>query len=204
MDLGRKAEISFADDMLLAHRHARFIRASDGGIDVIPLEQWNGIYRRIHTRTPLSDEQMMLIGRQVFRFEHVGPDEDASTALIQHGVARMGSPDRGPWGRLSQCMANGGVRDIRYLCERKLTIGREEGDILFADDAFLSRRHVTLSRRDGGGAWIEDQGSSNGTFVRIEGKTRVQMGDELRIGDQLLRITAAPASDAGTDGRSES
>ena len=64
---------------------------------------------------------------------------------------------------------------------------REEGDIVYRDDAFMSRRHAAITW-DGRRALLTDLGSSNGTFVRLSGPTAIKSGDHVRMGDQLLRI----------------
>jgi hypothetical protein len=107
--------------------------------------------------------------------------------LVRHGVALFGSPPREPWGRLVAIVPSGGHRDVRHLNEKEVVLGREEGDIVFRDDAFMSRRHAALTW-DGKRAQITDLGSSNGTFVRLTGPTPLKHGDHVRMGDQLLRI----------------
>jgi len=67
------------------------------------------------------------------------------------------------------------------------TIGREDGDIRFPDDAFLSPLHAKLS-------WeqdtlvVRDLGSRNGTWVFLEGAHRLLDGDLLLIGSQVIRF----------------
>ena len=56
-----------------------------------------------------------------------------------------------------------------------------------ADDAFLSRRHCTITW-DGQRATITDLTSSNGTFVRLTGPLTIRAGEHVRMGDQLFRI----------------
>ena len=102
-------------------------------------------------------------------------------------MALFGSPPREPWGRLVQILPSGGVRDVRYLHDEEIVIGREEGDLVFSDDAFLSRRHATVTT-DGKRVVVTDLGSSNGTFVRLAGPHPVKNGEHLRMGDQLFRI----------------
>ena len=79
------------------------------------------------------------------------------------------------------------MRDIRHLFTEEVIIGREEGDIIYNDDAFLSRRHASLSWRDGV-CTLTDLDSSNGTFVRLTEDTMLQTGDQLRMGDQVFRF----------------
>jgi pSer/pThr/pTyr-binding forkhead associated (FHA) protein len=106
---------------------------------------------------------------------------------VRHGVALFGSPPRDPWARIVQLIPSGGARDIRHLVGEEVVLGREEGDIVFRDDAFMSRRHAAITW-DGRRALLTDLGSSNGTFVRLTGPTSIKNGDHVRLGDQLLRI----------------
>ena len=70
----------------------------------------------------------------------------------------------------------------------EFVIGREEGDVTFPDDEFMSRRHATVRRSTSGKPTLEDMESSNGTFVRLRGDHDLRPGDVLRMGDQLLRF----------------
>jgi len=77
-----------------------------------------------------------------------------------------------------------------HVSRLPITIGRgEEADITVHDN-WASRQHARLSReRDG--LWVEDLGSSNGTYVngqRIT-RTKVSSGDRLSIGITTLRVT---------------
>ncbi|MFH1130484.1 MAG: FHA domain-containing protein, partial [Pseudomonadota bacterium] len=92
-----------------------------------------------------------------------------------------------PWGRLKQMTVAGVYRDIHYLYGSKFMVGREEGEKVFPDDEFMSRKHLVFSLVDGK-AQVQDLGSSNGTFVRIRNQVFLNGGDMLRVGDQLLRF----------------
>ncbi|HYT84277.1 MAG TPA: FHA domain-containing protein [Gemmatimonadales bacterium] len=67
------------------------------------------------------------------------------------------------------------------------TIGRQEGDIRFPEDAFLSPLHAKVS-------WEEDRlevrdlGSRNGTWVFLEAPYRLVDGDLVLIGSQVIRF----------------
>jgi pSer/pThr/pTyr-binding forkhead associated (FHA) protein len=184
--VGRGADISFDQDRFLARHHARLEQTADG-CRVVPLDTQNGVFRKIDQPVELQHGTTVLVGREVLRFEKVEPDEKAPDPLVRHGVALFGSPPREPWGRLLQMLPSGGVRDVRHMWDDEVTLGREEGDLVYSDDAFLSRRHCTIGW-DGTRAVITDLGSSNGTFVRLGGTTIVKNGEHVRMGDQLFRI----------------
>ena len=70
-----------------------------------------------------------------------------------------------------------------------LTIGRSASSQLTVPDAFVSHMHARVFRR-GQFHYIEDLGSTNGTFVndrRIVQETQLKVRDELRLGETILR-----------------
>jgi len=80
----------------------------------------------------------------------------------------------------------------RYeLDSTALTVGRgSPNDIELHDDEFASARHVRIEpRRDG--VWVEDIGSTNGTFVngaQLDRPRRLTAGDVIRVGETDLRF----------------
>jgi pSer/pThr/pTyr-binding forkhead associated (FHA) protein len=177
------------DDKHLAERHAR-ITFRAGQYAITPLENRNGVYIRITTSTELQDGHYLLVGKQVLRFEAVPDAEKTLRPAIEHGMILFGTPLKAPWGRLRQITAAGTSRDVYHLTRSDLIIGREQGDIVFSDDEFMSRRHALLQFR-GNRAMISDQGSSNGTYVRITGQHVIDPGQMIRLGDELLRFEPA-------------
>jgi pSer/pThr/pTyr-binding forkhead associated (FHA) protein len=69
-----------------------------------------------------------------------------------------------------------------------ITLGREGNDVNFPDDPFISGRHAEVSIGADGAFTIVDQGSKNGTFVRIAGETQLLHGDYVFVGQQLFRV----------------
>lgn len=72
-----------------------------------------------------------------------------------------------------------------------LTAGRSsENDLELANDGFASAQHARFQpRRDG--VWVEDVGSTNGTFVngsRLTRPRKLAPGDVVRIGETDLRF----------------
>jgi hypothetical protein len=181
------ADISFDDDRFLARQHARISRGSDGSVRVHPIDTTNGVFKKTDGSVELVDGSILLVGREVLRFERVTPEERTIHPLVRHGVSLFGSPPRDPWARIIQLIPSGGHRDVRHLVGEEVVLGREEGDIVYRDDAFMSRRHAAITW-DGKRALLTDLGSSNGTFVRMSGATSIKHGDHVRMGDQLMRI----------------
>jgi pSer/pThr/pTyr-binding forkhead associated (FHA) protein len=185
-DIGRSEGDLLFDDPHMAPRHAR-IAHRDGQRLIAPLETRNGVYVRIRQPTELHDGDSFLIGKQVLRFEVPFEVEKTLRPAVEHGVVFFGTPVKPPWGRLRQLTAAGTSRDIYHLTRAEVTLGREQGDIVFGDDEFLSRRHAQLGYR-GNRVSLLDLSSSNGTFVRLRGQHLLASGDLIRMGDELLRF----------------
>ena len=70
------------------------------------------------------------------------------------------------------------------------SIGRNVNSTIFIDDDFVSGSHAMLTFR--GRSWfIEDQGSTNGTYVNghlIDRPVALSFGDELTIGRVRMRL----------------
>jgi hypothetical protein len=76
------------------------------------------------------------------------------------------------------------------LKETGVLLGRNPECTLVLDDDFASGRHARIFRRDGG--WfVEDLGSTNGTFLGSSKLTEpmpVQVGSTLRIGKTIFEL----------------
>jgi pSer/pThr/pTyr-binding forkhead associated (FHA) protein len=72
-----------------------------------------------------------------------------------------------------------------------VTIGRAPDSTLVLDDDYASTRHARIAPTDDGGWFVEDLGSTNGTYVgrsRINGPTPVSVGSSVRIGKTVLEL----------------
>ncbi|MGA2805284.1 MAG: FHA domain-containing protein [Acidimicrobiales bacterium] len=73
----------------------------------------------------------------------------------------------------------------------EVTVGRSPGcAVPLDDDTFASSIHARVFRRSGE-LWIEDLGSTNGTFLndeRLEVPTRLRRGDRVKVGSTILEV----------------
>ena len=115
----------------------------------------------------------------------LGPQQAAAAGLIPVRQSRE-------LGRLvvlaSPALGDG---DEIVLDTQSLTFGRgRTNDIPLPEDEYASTRHARIEpRRDG--IWVEDIGSTNGTFVngiRLTRERRLAPGDVVRIGETDLRF----------------
>lgn len=76
------------------------------------------------------------------------------------------------------------------LDETQVTIGRAPSSTLVVDDDYCSIQHARLYR-EGDDWWIEDLGSTNGTFLdkaKVAAPTPVPVGVPVRIGKTALEL----------------
>ena len=103
---------------------------------------------------------------------------------------------KGVWRGVSQ-RTIGGPNDglTRQLNGADITIGSgEQCDLVLADDAYVSRRHVRVSSDDNAMVMVEDLASSNGTLLRIRRPIMLEPGDEILIGTAVLRLESSNKS----------
>ena len=84
-----------------------------------------------------------------------------------------------------------------FRIKGETVIGRDEtADLTLSDSTGeVSRRHAVIRWR-GGTAWLEDLGSTNGTFLngeRLRGPQPLRAGARIRIGACILEFTPDPA-----------
>lgn len=77
------------------------------------------------------------------------------------------------------------------LDQPEITIGRRSTCQVALTDANISRQHAVIQSRNGS-LWIQDLGSTNGTYVNGERVDRVPLrqGDRIVLGDSELEIEA--------------
>ncbi len=178
--LGRvEGDITFPDDGLVSRRHAKLTQ-SETGLVVEDLNSANGVYRRLKDTYDLKHGDIVLMGKQMFRYYAAQPSSDSGK-----------TPPPGQQGKGAELVRvlPGGVEESRYpLPPGESVLGRTRGTINFSDDAYLSSRHARI-KNENGKCILEDLQAVNGTFVGIREKTTVGDGDIILIGHQLLRVT---------------
>src|SRR5262249_17802187 len=79
------------------------------------------------------------------------------------------------------------------------TIGRLPDNDVVVQAPYVSRRHCAILVHAGDGCELHDIASKNGTFIngrKLEGPTRLNSGDELRMG-ALRRVLVPRAAEGG-------
>ena len=86
---------------------------------------------------------------------------------------------------------DGGTLVVPLLRNGAVTVGRTDAaDVVLAEDS-LSRRHARFQWSDEG-VWVEDLGSTNGTFIggRRISRALIAPGDEVRLGSVVASVNA--------------
>lgn len=192
-DIGRaEGNVLLPDDPYLSPRHAR-ITLRGGRCYLRDLGSVNGVFYRIRDGVELHHGDVVLAGQQLLRVE-ILTDADLSFGPVMHyGVMVFGTPEQPRLARLVQLTTEGIPRDVFHLYRDETVLGRESGDIVFTDDAFMSRRHAAFKLdRAQRRVVLRDLQSSNGTLVQFRGEREINDGDVFRIGHHLFRFDVAP------------
>jgi hypothetical protein len=94
--------------------------------------------------------------------------------------------------------------EFPVAAEKQILIGRSSDlDMVLVED-MVSRKHARISMQ-GDQIWIEDLGSTNGTFVNGEKikRARLKEGDRVLIGTSILKLIAGDAPRDGMDAKRE-
>lgn len=222
MDVGRQeGQVIVAEDPYLSPRHVRIAWRNER-FYLRDLGSTNGVFLRLvaardasskakraddasgEVTVPLQDQDLILVGQQVLRFELVKDGEAGFGPATEHGTLLFGSPAAPRYARLGQRTVEGVTRDVYYVRKMETVLGRESGDVVFTEDPFLSRRHAAVRVLGPNGQPIAsgtkppphdqlsfalvDLGSSNGTFLKIRNEVELVPGDHFRVGQQLFRV----------------
>jgi pSer/pThr/pTyr-binding forkhead associated (FHA) protein len=182
--VGRETGGIFAGDSYLSPRHATFRPAGPGRAVVRDESSLNGVYKKLGRDVPteLRPSEVFRIGQEIIKFEALSLMPPAAD-----GVERLGAPSKGYVGRIALVIGRDETGNAFPIPEGGVHLGRERGDILFPEDGYVSGLHCRLTW-DGQRLFLTDLGSSNGTFVRINGESEVRSGDVLLMGQQLFRV----------------
>lgn len=97
-------------------------------------------------------------------------------------------------GQLVKVNPDGSAGPAVVLREGKNVLGRSSDDAVLSGDAFLSPEHADF-HVDGESVTITDLSSLNGVYYRIMQVTELQHGDDIRVGQEVLRFQLLDMAD---------
>lgn len=177
-------QIVFPDDSWLSPRHANFVYRGEKLV-VRDEGSRNGVYVRVRGQVPLEPGDLFLCGEQVFRLDRTPADSAGPEPDMTYFYS---SPKRPSPFRITQMLRGGAEGMVVCARENQCSIGREDCDLNFPEDLFMSGSHARVAASPDGSFVLVDVASKNGTFVRIRAEHELAHGDYLFLGKQLLRV----------------
>jgi hypothetical protein len=181
LEIGRDAGPPWDEDAYLDRKHGSLVPGEDG-VEVVDHGSLNGIFVKLIERAELQDGDQFRVGQELLLYEDLPeptPTDD--------GTERMGSPNPGYWGRLSLLVDPASASAAYPIHGEGLTVGRENGDITFPGDGYVSGTHCRIYGDDNG-VYVEDVGSSNGTYMRVRTGSVLPYGSLVLIGQKLFQF----------------
>ena len=206
---GREKGDIIIDDREVSSTHCQ-IQNINGVYHIFDMNSTNGTFvnnERV-VKSKLSPGDVVTIGRSSFRFQL----EDESRLRHIPTVLRRQVADSRP--SLVDTLIDQELRStggfsvhlsIRYvdgtkdeieLTQRSFFIGRASSFGKFEQDQEISRKHLLVKLNDTGEVFVEDQGSTNGSYLngkRMSGMHQVRPQDEVRVGTSVVFIRAVSA-----------
>jgi hypothetical protein len=179
--IGRNYGPPFDSDAYLDPEHVGFTVVSEG-LRVADRGSLNGVYVKLTERIELHDQDQFRVGQELLLYEDLPEPTPAND-----GTERMGSPNPGYWGRISVVAEPARFCAAEPIKDEGVAIGREVGDLTFPDDGYVSGSHCRIVGDDSG-VFLEDLGSSNGTYLRVRDGQTIPHGSLVLIGQQLFRL----------------
>jgi len=182
--IGREnCELTYPQDQLLSARHAS-LAVRKGKLLLRDLGGQNGSFVRQRQDSEISPGDIFLLGRELFRFTTQSLD-DAQGTVMWSGPPKL---QKGPvTAKLEHIKLNGEIVAEFKLEKPETTLGRTTGDLIFADDHYMSGTHARIVAQPGRFV-LQDMRSRNGVYRRVRNEVELADGDEFFMGEQLFRV----------------
>jgi adenylate cyclase len=187
LTIGRsEGDVTFPEDAAMAPVSVR-IYVDDGQVFVKDLSQGTeNIFIRIAAGYTLQNQDIVLMGRQVFEFREIA---GAMSAANELGIdlAEVSRTLDEPVAELRRLHSAEGASARFPLSMQEVRFGRIKGTYIFPEDKLMSRAHARVLQR-AEDFIVEDLGSRNGTFVKVRGVAPLAVNGMILLGNQLLRV----------------
>ena len=185
LTVGRgQGDVGVEDDPFVSPRHVRLMVEGDA-LFAEDLGSLNGTWLRVRNQVELRPGDTFRVGHQIMRIDLSAPLPSVRPA--SDGTQLFRVPAATTPLHLSQIVDGQSARNIYFLPEQGVRIGRHIADIVFTEDTFMSGTHAIVLPR-GDRAVLQDLASRNGTWVRLQARQPLTAGDALMIGQTVWRV----------------
>lgn len=206
--LGREKGDVIITDHEISSTHCQ-IQNINGVYHIFDMNSTNGTFvnksRIVKSRLNHGDE--ITIGKTVFRFALEEDTKVRHITTIFRGNQNSETASRGSLVdtmiedkvkkkhnfslRLTIKYGNGATETIE-LPQKQVYLGRATSFGQFENDVEISRKHLLIKVNDHGEVFVEDQGSTNGTYLngaKIKGMHPLHANDTLRLGSIEVNVS---------------
>lgn len=193
--IGRlEGTIIYPEDHYLSPHHANLYYENDK-LYLRDEGSVNGVFIKLKEPIELQDGDHFLTGEQLLRFDRT------SSYQPTEGLEKAADDDTKFYGcppedhlnfKIAHIFRDSGEGTVFYAPGDSATIGREQCDLSFPFDRHISGRHARVYL-DGGRCFLQDLGSKNGTFFRLNAPRALSHGDYFFVGQQLMRVEITPS-----------
>ncbi len=206
---GREKGDVVIDDHEISSTHFQIQNINDT-FHIFDMNSTNGTYvnkARI-VRARLSPGDVIAAGQTSFRFEmeseaqvrHISTifnsgqikrDAMENRTSVVDSLIENELKESKSWGILISVTYHSGKSEEIRIDQNVTYIGRASSFGAFDQDSEISRKHLKIKINDQGDIFVEDQGSTNGSFIngaKIQGLQPVSERDVIKVGYCTLRL----------------
>ncbi|MCU1305428.1 MAG: adenylate/guanylate cyclase, partial [Acidobacteriaceae bacterium] len=181
--MGRtQGDFTFPNDNAMQPSHAR-LSVESGQMFVEPVDDAVVFFSLVGPYR-LQGGDVIKIGNQIVEFQ-VNAAALEMASMMGTGIREISAMLQHP---VAEVVSTGADQKHYSVLEGQATFGRTKATYIFPTDTAMSRSHAKIYHR-GEDFFIEDTGSTNGTFVLAKEKTALPEGAILCVGNQLLRVS---------------
>jgi pSer/pThr/pTyr-binding forkhead associated (FHA) protein len=203
---GREKADIILEDPEVSATHFQIQRVEDAYL-IFDMNSSNGTYvnHQKIVKTKLSDGDQIVAGKTTFQFKledeqavrHIPTLVAASTNSKKRSrslVDTLIETDLRPSQKVKMLIKvtyGNKLTEVIKITQSSVYIGRASSFGKFDQDTEISRQHLLVKVNETGEVFVEDQGSTNGSFIngkRIQGMHLIKSSDLIKVGRCLIHV----------------